>query len=88
MESRLTSTEVARRLDDILAEVKHAGTTIVVMKNGEPVAQLKPLESGPSCTVSQLAQLWGSEETDPDDAFARDLDRVNQSDLPVANPWE
>ena len=43
MESRLTSTEVARRFGDILAEVKHAGTTIVVMKNGEPVAQLKPL---------------------------------------------
>ena len=36
----MTSTEVVRRFGDVLAAVKHGGETVVVTKNGEPVADI------------------------------------------------
>ena len=82
----MSSTEVARRFGEILAVVKHGGKSVVVTKNGEPVAELRPLDAAAvTCTLREFAECWKAE---PDDVFADDLATVNAADVPAANPWD
>lgn len=89
MSDEMTSTEVARRFGDVLAEVKHGRRSVVVTKNGEPVAELRPVGPAASgCTLREFAEAWDAGRSEPHDSFADDLAAVNASDHPAANPWE
>jgi prevent-host-death family protein len=86
---KMTSTEVARRFGDVLAEVKHGGRSVLVTKNGEAVAELRPIGGGaPDCTLEEFVQAWEELALSSDDAFAEDLASVNASDQPASNPWD
>ncbi len=87
MKKRLTSTEVARRFADVLAEVRHGREPIVVTRSGRPVAEIQPLEKEKRCTLEQFAKAWRDPRAAAD-TFADDLDKVNQSDRLPRNPWE
>lgn len=84
----MTSTEVARRFGDVLAAVKYGGESILVTKNGEPVAELRPFGEVPTCTLRSFVERWESGAADTDEAFADDLAAVNARDQPAENPWE
>jgi antitoxin (DNA-binding transcriptional repressor) of toxin-antitoxin stability system len=85
MKIRISSTEAARNLGECLARIKHTGDRFVLMKNRRPVAELGPV-SGTRRTT--LRMLWAAmRESRADEAFARDLERVNASDVPLENPW-
>jgi antitoxin (DNA-binding transcriptional repressor) of toxin-antitoxin stability system len=85
MEHRISTTELARRLGDVLGKVRYRGDVFVVERNGEAIARLSPLPSKPA-TVGEALRAWrDAGPGDPD--FANDLERVNRADRPSRNPW-
>ena len=86
MKIEISSTEAARNLGECLARIKHTGDRFVLMKNRRPVAELGPVSG---MHRSTLRMLWKAmRETKVDEDFARDLERVNASDVPFENPWQ
>ena len=88
MSETMTSTEVARRFGEILAAVKHGGESVVVTKNGEPLAELRPVRGEITCTLREFGERWGERAAEGDRSFAADLAAVNASDQPATNPWD
>lgn len=86
MEHRISATDLARSLGDVLGRIRYLGDSFVVERNGEPVARIGPLEGQTRATVREAFRVWG--EPDPDDpGFADDLERVDASDRPPEDPW-
>ncbi len=86
MESRITATELARRLGDVLGRVRFRGDVFVVERSGKAVARLSPLPSQREVNLRDALRAWTSEEA-ADEQFADDLERVNRADRPPKNPW-
>ena len=53
MEHRISATELARRLGDVLARVRYRSDSFVVDRNGEPVARIVPLPEGSVTTLHE-----------------------------------
>lgn len=86
MQIKVSATELARRLGDILGKVRYRRDVFVIERNGEAVAKLSPLPSHSDTTLREAFSVWvGTEPSD--DRFADDLDRVNRADRPPTNPW-
>ena len=79
------TTELSRHFSEHLARVRFGGETIVVLKNGAPVAELRALPSG-ECTLGKFLDIWRS--LPPDLSFADDLAKVGRLDQPPENPWD
>ena len=86
MESKISATELARRLSDVLNRICYRGERFVVERNGEPVATLGPAGAEPGITLGRLAASLG-ELTLPGDGFAEDLEAI-QSGQPQAGKPE
>ena len=87
MEHRISATELARTLGDVLARVRYRGDTFVVERNGTVVARVVPAAEGSPTTVLEAFAAWrAASEPDPD--FADILEWVNNADMPPENPWE
>ena len=86
MESKITATELARRLGDVLGRVRFCGDVFVVERSGKAVAKLSPLPSQRAVSLRDVLAAW-SDEAPADEDFADDLERVNQADRPPRNPW-
>lgn len=86
MEHRISSTDLARNLGDILGRVRYLGDSFVVERNGDPVAVLSPLPEASPTTVREALRAW-AEAGEPEPGFARDLERVNEADRKPENPW-
>lgn len=85
MELRITATELARRLGEVLGKIRFRRDTFVIERNGEPVARLSPLATS-GTTLAEALRVWREAgPADPD--FADDLERVNRADRPPRNPW-
>ncbi len=85
MESRISATELAEHLSDVLNRVSHRGERFLVERNGEPVARLSPVATPRGVTVADfLAQLrtidW------PDEGFADDLKAIQAGQPKAAFP--
>lgn len=74
-ETRITATELARNLSDILNRARYRGERFVIERNGEAIASVGPIESKPGMTLAQLAEYL-REHPFPDEEFARDLEAV------------
>jgi prevent-host-death family protein len=86
MEHRITATELARRLGDILGRIRYRRDSFVVEKNGVPVARLLPVEPARPATVREVIAAWqGAVRKDP--GFADALARINAADRPPEDPW-
>lgn len=86
MELRISATELARKLGDVLGKVRFRGDVFVVERNGQPVAKLSPHPSQSSATLREAFAGWvGAAATD--EHFADDLERVNRADRRPTNPW-
>ena len=85
MRITISSTDAARNLGDCLARIKHRGDRFVITKNNRRVAELGPVSGVPETT---LGGLWSAmRESRADEDFAADLERVNDADTVLANPW-
>jgi antitoxin (DNA-binding transcriptional repressor) of toxin-antitoxin stability system len=59
METRITATELARNLSDILNRVRYKGETFVIERNGEVLGNLTPTEELPSYTAADFVRDFG-----------------------------
>ncbi len=87
MEHRITATELARRLGDVLARVRYRGDTFIVERNGDAVARVAPVPEGSPTTLREAFEVWSS-AGEPEAAFADDLARVGAADRPPLDPWD
>ncbi len=72
MATKITATELARNLSDILNRARYKGESFVIERNGEPVAKIEP-PPNPGITLRELAALF--RDLPPiDDKFADDLE--------------
>lgn len=87
MDRRISATEAARELSDVLNRVKYQGVTFLIERGGEPVARLVPV--GPvaftGATVVSLLRELGR----PDPGFADDLEAITRGQPTLeASSWE
>jgi len=85
-EHRITATDLARNLGDILGRLRYRGDSFIVERNGAPVARLEPLPEGRSATLRDAVVVWRSGGA-CDAAFADDLERVGEADVPAEDAW-
>ena len=85
-EHRITATDLARNLGDILGRLRYRGDSFIVERNGAPVARLEPLPEGRSATLRDAVVAWRSGGAS-DAAFANDLERVGEADVPAEDAW-
>jgi len=81
----ISTTDAARHLGDYLARVKHKGEHFLLTKNDQPIAELSPARGTSRATWGELVAAVARLPRDP--MFADDLEKVNESDQPAANPW-
>jgi prevent-host-death family protein len=87
MERRITATELARGLSDILNRVRYRGEEFVIERNGQPVAVLSPPAGTRWPTMSALAEALRGIPL-PGDGFADDLEAIQASQQPPElPPW-
>jgi prevent-host-death family protein len=86
MEHRISATELARKLGDVLGRVRYRGDSFVVERNGDAVARLVPVPGGTRATLREALTAWRSAGV-PDAEFADILERVREADRPPDNPW-
>lgn len=75
MNNKITATELARTLSDVLNRVRYRGERFVVERNGEVIAELGPVTHRPHMTVADLYELLNRLEW-PDEDFANDLEDI------------
>jgi prevent-host-death family protein len=78
MESKITATELARNLSDVLNRVRYRGERFVVERNGESVATLAPATAIPRVTWHDVVARLG-DLTPPSDGFADELEAIQAS---------
>jgi prevent-host-death family protein len=86
MEHRISATELARRLGDVLGRVRYRGDSFVVERSGDPVARLVPLPTSSETSLREALAAWRS-AGDPEPEFADDLERVGAADRAPEDPW-
>lgn len=86
MELRISATDLARKLGDVLGKVRFRRDVFVIERNGEPVARLSAWPVAEDATLGRALRAW-REAGPPDETFADDLERVNRADRPPQNPW-
>jgi antitoxin (DNA-binding transcriptional repressor) of toxin-antitoxin stability system len=87
MERRISATELARRLGDVLGHVRYGGDSFVIERNGDAVARLVPLPERSMATVREALLAWRAAGR-PDPAFAAALEAIGDADRPPDNPWD
>lgn len=75
METKVTATELAKSLSDVLNRVRYRGERFLIERNGEPVATLAPVEPVSGITLSQLVACLGDVSL-PGEGFADDLEAI------------
>ena len=87
MSQRVTATEAARNFSELLNRVRFAGETFVILRGGEAVGQLTPVEPSRAPTLRDLVRFLEQTEQ-PDDQFGSDLEAIQAEQLPPGeSPW-
>ena len=86
MDTRISATELARRLGDVLGRVRYRGDAFLVERNGTAVARLVPVPGAGAASVREALAAWRAAGT-PDPEFAELLERVGAMDRPPDDAW-
>jgi antitoxin (DNA-binding transcriptional repressor) of toxin-antitoxin stability system len=86
VEHRITATELARRVGDVLGRVRYRGDSFVVERNGEAVARVLPVAGASPASLAEALAAWRS-AGEPEPEFAADLERVGMLYRPPQDPW-
>ena len=87
MDTRITATQLAKSLSDVLNRIRYRGERFVVERNGEPVATLGPAPTLQVRTLREAVELLKGVPR-PDDKFADDLEEIQRSQPPLPAPPE
>jgi prevent-host-death family protein len=79
---RITATELARRLSDVLSRVRYQNEEFVVERGGDPVAAIVPIGPKSDLTFVEFLRLLKT-TTRPDAGFADDLERIQAAQPPA-----
>ncbi len=86
VETKISATEVARKLSDIINRVVYRGEEFIVERGGEPVCKISPV--GPQrYTKAELVEFF---RTTPkiDDEYLDILEDITRNQQPVPeSPW-
>lgn len=85
METKITATELAKSLSEILNRIRYGGERFVIQRHGEAIATLAPVGSPSTMTLGELARLLDTLPR-PDSAFADDLEAVQSTQQPAIIP--
>ncbi len=87
MGSNITATEAARNFSELLNRVRYERETFVILRGGEAVGQLGPVQFRSGITFRDLLAALNRIEK-PDEQFADDLEKI-QAEQPLAgrSPW-
>ena len=85
METRITATELAKSLSDVLNRVRYRGEKFLIVRNGEPIATLVPAAPAAGVTMRELVALL-RELPPPDDRFADDLEAIQSAQTKTSPP--
>lgn len=87
-EKAISVTEAARNFADCVNRVRYQGMTIILLKNGKPVARLVP-EEKKSGSVHRLAEALREFDLSPKEARAwhRDLRAARRILKPPVDKW-
>jgi prevent-host-death family protein len=86
MEKRISATELARNLGDVLGRIRYQGESFTIERNGKPVARLTPVRAAQPTTVGDAFSAW-KDAIGRDPGLAEDLERIGAADRPPGNPW-
>jgi hypothetical protein len=86
MEHRITATELARSLGDVLGRVRYRHDAFLIERNGEVVARIIPADGASVTTLAEFVRAW-QEAAPADPDFADDLELVGAMDEPPDDPW-
>ena len=89
MATKITATELARNLTDILDRVRDKGETFEVLKRGQIVAEIKPSERK-RITLGEFIELLQNGPK-PDPEFWDDVEQAHREmnqPLPMKSPWD
>jgi hypothetical protein len=81
MAHRVSATDLARRLGDILGRIRYRGETFTIDRHSVAIAQIGPPSENRSTTLREAAKHWIA-ATDADPGFADDLERIGAADTP------
>lgn len=87
MEHRISATELARNLGDVLARVRFRNDSYVVERNGDAVARVVPLAESSPTTLGEAVRAWASVGGADDPDLADDLDLIGSLDEVPDDPW-
>ena len=65
MEIRITATELARKLGDVLGKIRYRSDSFVVERNGEAIARISPVAAGLAGLLGEGLRAW-QEAAPPD----------------------
>lgn len=75
MEIRITATELAKSLSDVLNRVRYRGEKFLIVRKGEPIATVGPAAPVPGITGREFVELLKNLPP-PDEGFADDLEAI------------
>ncbi len=78
MEYRISATELARRLGDILGRIRYRAESFIVERNGKPVARIGPVGDSGSIAVREAAVGWMAADL-RDPALAENLGQATEA---------
>lgn len=87
MANRVSATDLARKLGDVLGRIRYRGETFVIEKHNAPIAQIGPVPGVHTTPLREVARLWIT-AGDADTSFADDLERIGASDQPPTAAWD
>ncbi len=90
LEKTITVTEAARNFSDLVNRTYYLHESILLLKNGDPVARIVPAYPS-NCSARDLAQQWESLphlSTEEAEAFESDLAFIQQTLKTPTPPWE
>jgi len=87
-ETRITATELARNLSDILNRARYKGERFVVERNGEIVAVIEPPPPPRALTLKEFLEEW-AKLPKPDDEYWNDVEEGRRlMNQPIGDPWQ
>ena len=85
METRITATDLAKSLSDILNRVRYRSESFVIVRSGEEIATLAPKGPIAGGTLQHLAAAL-RDRVSPGEGFADDLEAIQASQPRLGDP--
>jgi antitoxin (DNA-binding transcriptional repressor) of toxin-antitoxin stability system len=87
MEHRISASDLARHLGDVLGRVRYRGEAFLVERHNVAIARITPVTPGGETSVGGAFAAWRAAGP-PDPEFADLLEQVGALDSPPDNPWD